>query len=97
PPSPPLPYTTLFRSLLHRPTHAVLDFGERRAAGVKIAVGAMPDLAAQQLIERHPGTLGFDVPERNVHAAHRVEQHRPIAPVRAQDRKSTRLNSSHVS
>ena len=43
----------------------------------------MTDLAAEQLIERHAGALGLDVPQRDVDAAHRVEQHRPVPPVRA--------------
>src|SRR3989442_6116247 len=51
----------------------------------------------------------FDVPKGDVHATHGIEQHRPVAPIRAHitrlpdildfidvDRKSTRLNSSHV-
>ena len=40
-------------------------------------------LAAEQLVERHVGALALDVPERDVHAAHRVEQHAAVAPVRA--------------
>ncbi len=43
----------------------------------------MPHLAAEQLVERHAGALTFDVPQRDVHAAHGVEQHRTVAPVRA--------------
>src|SRR5574339_398697 len=49
---------------------------------MKVAVGAVPDLAAEQLIERHLRPLRLDVPQRNIDAAHRVEQDRSIAPVR---------------
>ena len=42
-----------------------------------------PALAAQQLIDGHVRPLALDVPERHVHAAHRVEQHRAVPPVRA--------------
>ena len=54
-----------------------------RAAGVVVAVGAVPHLAAEQLIERQAGALALDVPQRDVDAAHRVEEHRPVAPVGA--------------
>ena len=43
----------------------------------------MTDLAAEQLVERHVGAFPLDVPERDVDAAHRVEQHRAVPPVRA--------------
>ncbi len=68
---------------LHSAARVLFHLGEAGAARVVVAVGAVPDLAAEQLIERHPRAFAFDVPERDVHAAHRVEEHRPVAPVRA--------------
>ena len=67
----------------HPHAGVLFHFREARAAGVEIAIRPVPDLAAEQLIERHPGALALDVPERDVDAAHRVEEHRPVAPVRA--------------
>jgi hypothetical protein len=47
---------------LHRAAGGRLDLAEAAAAGVEVAVGAVPHLAAQQLIERQPRTLALDVP-----------------------------------
>src|SRR5690606_41269133 len=86
PPSPP-PYTTLFRS------------------------EGDPGLAVEQLVERHIGRVaavavrhdvvvrGLDVLEDLVerHPAPRHLELRPVGDAMdVQDRKSTRLNSSHV-
>jgi hypothetical protein len=68
---------------LHALSRAVLHFLERASAGVIVAVGAVSHLAAEQLVQRQPRTLAEDVPQRDVDTAHRVEQHRPVAPVRA--------------
>ncbi len=70
-------------ALFHPPTRALFDLGEAGAAGVVVAIRAVPHFAAEQLIERHPGALALDVPQRDVDAAHRVEEHRTVAPVRA--------------
>ncbi len=71
------------KAACHPGARVLFHFREAGAARVVVAVGAVPDLAAEELIERHPGALALDVPERDVHAAHRVEEHRPVAPVRA--------------
>ena len=68
---------------LHAGARVLFDLGEAVAARVVVAVGAVTHLAAEQLIERHAGALALDVPERHVDAAHRVEQHRAVAPVPA--------------
>src|SRR5205823_3140152 len=70
-------------ALLHRSPGIFFHLGKTAAARVKITVRAVTHLAAEQLIERHAGAFGFDVPEGDVDAAHRIEQHRPIAPIRA--------------
>ena len=70
-------------ALLHAAAGVLLDLGEAGAAGVVVAVGAVPHLAAEQLIERHAGALALDVPQRDVDAAHRVEEHAAVPPVRA--------------
>src|SRR5439155_14925928 len=57
--------------------------GEAVAARVEVAVRAVTDLAAEQLIERHARAFAFDVPQSDVDAAHRVEENRTVAPVRA--------------
>ena len=59
----------------------VLDLLEVAAARVVVAVRAVADLAAEQLVERQAGALAENVPQRDVDAAHRVEQHRAVAPV----------------
>src|SRR5205823_3882224 len=40
-------------------------------------------LAAKQLIKRHPGALGLDVPEGGIDSAKGVHEHRAIAPIGA--------------
>ena len=40
-------------------------------------------LTAQQAVDRHPGSLAFDVPQRHVDAGKCVVQDRPTSPVRA--------------
>src|SRR5690606_41769394 len=92
PPVPPLcPYTTLFRS--PGAGHGARDgraFGPVGGAGRADAVGPPP----------HPGHGAFSaagqdqVPARGVRAdGGRVH---PLGPATDGDRKSTRLNSSHV-
>ena len=68
---------------LHRRAGVLLDFLEAGAAGVEVTVGAVAHLAAEQLVERQAGALTLDVPQRDVDAAHRIEQDRAVAPVRA--------------
>src|SRR5690606_39393283 len=96
PPPPPVPYTTLFRSL-------------RRGAAAA-AAGLRPDPAQPQdparLLGHHRAALRDPGPQRagDLPRADRLGQLEPLqrrpvpAPVlRAPaDRKSTRLNSSHV-
>ena len=48
-----------------------------------VAVGGLAALAAQQLIDRHPGLAALDVPQRLIHAADGVVQHRAVPPVGA--------------
>ena len=67
----------------HAFPRVVLHFLEVAPAGVVVAIGAVADLAAEQLVDRHVGALALDVPQRDVHAAHRVEQHAAVSPVRA--------------
>src|SRR3546814_15314792 len=89
------PYTTLFRSLREqfadgerRQAHGVDGQEQRPAVGVEQppAIGeqrGQPILDLPALAPRPPPEL------------RRVEQDRIVAPFAPQDRKSTRLNSSH--
>src|SRR6266545_823739 len=72
---------------LHPAPRVFLDLLEVASAGVEIEVGAETDLTAEQLIERHVRAFALDVPQRDVHAAHRVEERRAVAPVRAHIRR----------
>src|SRR3712207_9465629 len=85
------PYTTLFRSVLER--HAV-DHVERVVARADRGAAADADLRAAA---RLAGVL------RHLHAGHapldelvRVHHDADVRLVGVQDRKSTRLNSSHA-
>src|SRR5207249_6350523 len=85
PPRPPLfPYTTLFRSAVEVPAH------EDPQAGTGAPPGLLGDLQ-RHAVGRH------DVIAADhafvLHAEDLLEIHAP----EGQDRKSTRLNSSHVS
>src|SRR5207247_7443172 len=92
--SPPLPYTTLFRSGLD--AEAVVEaVGEVGHAGDE---GQLDDLilgeVALELAHRH---VAQPRPRRPGHPL-RIEQHRLVLLVEvgaSLDRKSTRLNSSH--
>src|SRR5437868_13145543 len=82
------PYTSLFRSI-----EAEMRAHEQRDAGVALrqlvvreAHGALPRLGQQQL-----GACAAVV------GLFPAEQHAGVVVVQDQDRKSTRLNSSHVS
>src|SRR6185503_13369787 len=72
---------------LHPAPRVFLDLLEIASAGVEIEVGAEANLAAEQLIERHVRAFALDVPQRDVHAAHRVEERWAVAPVRAHIRR----------
>src|SRR5699024_12677268 len=84
PPPPPLfPYTTLFRSVL-------------------LGAGRFPggQLAGDQRVQRRVLGAGDALvlpPLRAERVQPQHVEHGPQPPERARDRKSTRLNSSHVS
>src|SRR5690606_41189123 len=96
PPSPPFPYTTLFRSNLH--DAVLVEVRLERGMRVDGAEIAHPHAVELGDIRRvHPAALAEaraeqrQEPGQERRAAQVVEQH-----LAAQDRKSTRLNSSHV-
>src|SRR5207247_11288230 len=87
--SPPLPYTTLFRS----PNSSQPECARRSAGGTRVLPGPLGSE-----FQRAPEPEPLDV------AAHRTGRHGPLAVEvvelhldagRPVDRKSTRLNSSH--
>ena len=51
------------------------------AVGVAVDHHAGAALATQQLVQRHVGGLGLDVPQRRVHGGDRAHGHRAAAPV----------------
>src|SRR3712207_7244786 len=78
------PYTTLFRSHGEARPHAHLHDGEVEPQRLQL-VGER-DLGALRAVER----AAQQVPEPHQHA------HRVLRLLRREDRKSTRLNSSHA-
>src|SRR5262249_36817887 len=46
-----------------------------------------PALTAQQLVKRHICPFALNVPKRDIHAAHRVEENGAVAPIRADIRR----------
>src|SRR5699024_12346946 len=84
PRAPPFPYTTLFRSV--------------RLAGKigEIIPGARADLLVVD-IDTPEFVPSWDVPWELVRLANRDQIEAVIVDGRLRDRKSTRLNSSHVS
>src|SRR5207249_11986499 len=87
PPAPSLfPYTTLFRSVLIRQRHAAFGVVEQAAVPVSPWPADRADIhRSGRLINRDPDGGPM---QRSV---------RPIPRLDLEDRKSTRLNSSHVS
>src|SRR5690349_23656859 len=79
------PYTTLFRSVIHR-----------RAVGERVAIGKWPRLGRGCRSEGEECGGGSE--RRRGIAAHEATRQDRIEPARTArpDRKSTRLNSSHV-
>src|SRR5207249_11214055 len=93
PPSSPLfPYTTLFRSQRVAVRRGLRDrFGRGDAGGA----GTILD---ERLLRKACAQLGRDEPRQDVVAAAGGERHDQAQWLRrVLDRKSTRLNSSHVS
>ena len=53
------------------------------AVGMTVDEHACAAAPAEQLVQRHAGHLGLEVPERRVHRSNRCHGHGPAAPVRA--------------
>src|SRR5690606_40362199 len=88
PRSTPLPYTTLFRSLLGDDRGQLLDLGGQQVPPLELA--DLPAVAAQE-----PRPLAAQIPV--VHPGPPLEDRgQLLLLLHLQDRKSTRLNSSHV-
>ena len=66
---------------LHELDCPIRDVCGRRAVGVHVDVGALAGLPAEQVVDRHPGPLALDVPQRLVDAGDRVVEDRPVSPV----------------
>jgi hypothetical protein len=69
-------------ALRHQLARVVDHFRNLAPAGVRVTVGRLAALAAEQLIHGHPRHPSLDVPQRLVHPADGVVQNRPVAPVR---------------
>src|SRR5690606_41446785 len=88
PPSPPLsPYTTLFRSQQHAGHHG--ESQQHRAGPSHVALPRALPFGSVHL-RRPPRSLSCASPD------YRVAYHVTDGPLGEGDRKSTRLNSSHV-
>src|SRR5690606_20794052 len=70
-------------TLLDEPADRVARFGDVAAVGMAVDQGALARAAAEQLVERQPGHLAEDVPERDVDRGDGAHRHRAAAPVRA--------------
>ena len=63
-------------------TDRVEERGQVRAGGVPVGAQPVPGRPAQELVDRHPGELALDVPQRHVHGGDRGHRDRAAAPVR---------------
>src|ERR1035438_215769 len=70
-------------SLRHEAARGLHYVGEIGAAGVGVTVDGLAAFSARKLVHRHAGLPALDVPERLVHAADGVVQHRAVLPVGA--------------
>src|SRR5437016_3965898 len=84
----PFPYTTLFRS--HGNLHAVIDFLPLHHHD-RVRVGGIEEVA--QRLSKVVVALVLDLVNTDEKRPHRFPM--PGVPQLAEDRKSTRLNSSH--
>src|SRR5699024_12654746 len=89
PPPPLSPYTTLFRSLICRPQVVVAD---EPVSALDVSVRAQVLNLLADLVDEYGLTLVFVSHDLNV-----VRHLCDSVIVMQSDRKSTRLNSSHVS
>src|SRR5690606_41085889 len=92
--STPIPYTTLFRSvpprILEQP-HQVEGVADALGAEAEVLVELADPLGVEVDVEQLP------VPQRLRDAVREVQAgHRLVGELGVEDRKSTRLNSSHV-
>ena len=60
----------------------VEERGQVRAGGVPVGAQPVPGRPAEELVDRHPGQLALDVPQRHVHRGDRGHRDRAAAPVR---------------
>src|SRR5699024_12696239 len=95
PPTPPLlPYTTLFRSQKPQP-ETLLKAGQ---IGVRVLVDACARGVFRKVPRQFLHLCARKAPRHHlVHGLEVVKAHRVFLRLGVEDRKSTRLNSSHVS
>lgn len=66
------------RDILADRVHRRIDI---RTVGMAIDHDPIPAFPAEQVVERHSGRLGLDVPQRHVDCRDRPHRHRPAPPV----------------
>src|SRR3546814_18935138 len=87
-----LPYSTLFRALLHSVSPAYLRISAARCSGLRL------DCQVEESLPSHGQPQGSGLSCKCPHLRPEGEESRPYAQLGARspaDRKSTRLNSSH--
>src|SRR5207253_9805414 len=88
----PLPYTTLFRSLQRVPGRVVQGAAEH-LPGAALDFAGADHRGDGKVIYGHPATVAGVVPD---HLLHQPLDAGPVLERHPVDRKSTRLNSSHL-
>src|SRR5438105_13488718 len=73
------------KTLLHAPPDGMFHLGKRIPRGMDVGIDGVAALAAKQLIHRQPRAFTKDVPQGHIDAAHRVTEHRPVSPIRADE------------
>src|SRR5207245_1628168 len=73
------------KALFHEAPSGLLDLLEIPAAGMAVRIDGIPAFAAKQLVNRHPGPFAENVPQSHVDAAQGIAEHRPVAPVGADE------------
>src|SRR5699024_11316767 len=91
------PYTTLFRSLAHIPPNSAHSNGRVERVNLTLTDNLRSCYNDAQNKIKNWAKVASRVVDTYNHSIHGVTKYAPINRVIVRDRKSTRLNSSHVS
>src|SRR5688572_23558273 len=82
-------------ALGHRPLYTLGHLFPGVARGIAIAVNGSASLSTKQLVQRHAGALGLDVPQRDIDSRYGIVLDRSAAPETARIHRMIKVGN-HV-